>query len=121
MRIVTILNEATGIKIGDRIERADSSWTRLVGLLGRKSLQAGGGVWLSPSSGVHTFGMRFPIDVVGLDSDMRVVRLWPNVKPQRVTSISLNVQSVLELAAGEIASRSLRLGQTLSIRSDQNA
>lgn len=113
MKSVTILNQSTGTQVGKRIGCAETALSRLVGLLGRKDLPTGGGVWIRPSSGIHTFGMRFAIDVVGLDAGMRVVKLWRNVKPQRVTPIATKVRSVLELAAGEIDARSICLGHVL--------
>jgi uncharacterized protein len=58
--------------IGTRIAVADTGLARLIGLLGRKKLEQGSGLWIQPSSGVHTFGMRFPIDVVALDRKLRV-------------------------------------------------
>jgi uncharacterized membrane protein (UPF0127 family) len=57
--------------------------------------------------------MRFEIDVIGLDAEMRVVKLWQNVRPQRVTRIAMNVKSVIELAAGEIDARSIQLDHIL--------
>lgn len=115
MHTVAILNRLNGVVIGDRIGCAETSITRLVGLLGRSNLEAGEGIWIRPSSGIHTFGMRFAIDVVGLDRDMRVVKLWFRVKPHRITSVSTRIRSVLELAAGEIAARSIQLGDVLNI------
>lgn len=115
MKTATITNSSTGTVIGDQIEWADTSLTRLVGLLGRHGLAAGGGIWIRPSSGIHTFGMRFSIDAVGLDAGLRVVKLWPHVKPHRISSLSMKVRSVLELAAGEISARSIGLGHVLNV------
>lgn len=115
MQTLAILNRTTRAEIGDRIECADTSLTRLVGLLGRSGLEAGRGIWIRPSSGVHTFGMRFAIDVVGLDQGMRVVKLWPKVKPHRMTSINTKVRSVLELTAGAIELQSIQIGDVLDI------
>lgn len=114
MQTVAILNRLNGVVIGERIGCAQTSITRLVGLLGRSNLEGGEGIWIRPSSGIHTFGMRFAIDVVGLDRDMRVIKLWSRVKPHRVTSVSTRIRSVLELAAGEIAARSIQLGDVLN-------
>ena len=114
MQTVAIRNQGNGVVVGDRIGCAETSITRLVGLLKRTTLARGEGIWIRPSSGIHTFGMRFAIDVVGLDRHMRVVRLWSRVKPFRITSVSPRIKSVLELAAGEIALRSIRLGDVLT-------
>jgi uncharacterized protein len=113
MKKIKVLNLTTGSVIGDRIQDASTARTRLVGLLGKDGLPAGGGVWINPSSGIHTFGMKFAIDVVGLDRKQRVVRLWRNVRPQRLTRVDLRVRSVIELAAGEIEAQSISLGHTL--------
>jgi uncharacterized membrane protein (UPF0127 family) len=113
MRVVTILVRDTSAAIGYNIECADTSVRRLIGLLGRRALIAGEGIWIQPSSGVHTFGMKFAIDVVGLDREMRIVKLWRQVKPQRMTALSTKISSVLELASGEIDAHSLEIGQRL--------
>ena len=116
MKTIAIVNDATDVVVGDCIEYAATALRRMVGLLGKKTLPPGGGIWIVPSSGIHTFGMKFPIDVIGLDRWMRVVRLWRNIRPQRVTCIDLRVASVIELAAGEIEARAVRLGDTLVSR-----
>jgi hypothetical protein len=120
MRLVSILIRENNAAIASRIECADTSLRRLVGLLGRSSLSAGEGIWIQPSSGIHTFGMKFPIDVVGLDREMRILKLWRQVKPQRMTSVSTKVNSVLELAGGEIDAHSLHVGQELYAIPAQN-
>ncbi len=76
MRLVKVVEQTRGTVIGDRVEVADTSWTRMRGLLGRAGLDAGAGLWIKPSSGVHMIGMKFAIDVIGLDKDRRVIKLW---------------------------------------------
>jgi len=113
---VTVVNTTRGNTIGDSIEVADTSLTRFVGLLGRRQISAGGGLWIKPSSGVHTLGMLFTIDVVGLDKDRRVAHLWPHLVPFRITSIKFKVQSVLELPAGAISALQIQAGDAIEIR-----
>jgi hypothetical protein len=84
--------------------------------MGKKQLDAGRGLLIRPSSGVHTFGMRFPIDVVGLDKTLRVIGLWPDLKPFRLAGISFKIHSALELPAGQIASCNIGLGDQLQER-----
>lgn len=115
MRVVTVTDTTRGTVIGDRVEVADTSLSRMVGLLGRRGLNAGGGLWIMPSSGVHTLGMMFSIDVIGLDKELRVVKLWPRLVPFRVTSVSLKVRSVVELEAGRIEACQVQLGDLLQI------
>jgi uncharacterized protein len=115
MKTVTIRTSATGITVGTKISVADTSMRRLVGLAGRPRLDAGCGLLISPSSGIHTFGMRFAIDVIGLNKDLQVVKLWRHLSPCRVTSVSLKVQKVLELPAGSIDKSGIDLGDHLEI------
>ena len=115
MRCISVVNRTRNTTVGANIELADTSLTRMWGLLGRSSLGAGGGLWITPSSGVHTIGMRFPIDVVGLDRNKRVVKLWHALVPYRVTSVSLKTSSVIELAAGGIREARIELGDELAI------
>jgi uncharacterized membrane protein (UPF0127 family) len=99
MKNLRITIPAKAVTVGARIGLADTSMTRLFGLLGKRGLEAGSGILIRPSNGVHTFFMQFPIDVVGVDRDLRVVKLWPRLVPWRVTSVSRKVQSVIELAS----------------------
>ena len=115
MRVLKVVNEARGTVIGDRVEVAETSLRRMKGLLGREGLDAGSGLWIKPSSGVHTIGMKFPIDVIGLDRDRRVVKLWPNLVPFRITSVHGELRSVVELSAGRIAECNIQLGDILLI------
>lgn len=115
MRSVRVLNRTRNTTVGENIELADTSLTRMWGLLGRRRLDTGGGLWITPSSGVHTLGMKFPIDVVGLDRNKRVVKLWHALAPYRVTSVSFKTSSVIELAAGGIGDAQIELGDQIAI------
>jgi uncharacterized membrane protein (UPF0127 family) len=94
---------------------ADTTLSRMVGLLGRRSLTVGEGLWIRPSSGVHTVGMSFPIDVIGLDKKRKVLRLWRNLVPWRVTSLSWAMHSVIELPSGRIVEADVQIGDLLQI------
>jgi len=115
MQRICVVNRTRNTTVGDNIELADTSLTRMWGLLGRRNLSAGGGLWITPSSGVHTLGMKFPIDVVGLDRNRRVVKLWHALVPYRLTSVSLRTASVIELAAGKIRELGIELGDELAV------
>jgi uncharacterized protein len=91
---------------------ADTSLSRLKGLLGRRELPAGEGLLLRPASSVHTFFMRFPIDVVFLDRELRVLGLATNLKPWRAAA-RRGARAVLELPAGECDRRGIRPGDRL--------
>jgi uncharacterized protein len=115
MFMFKVTNATRGTTVGDNIELADTSMTRMFGLLGRRGLDAGEGLWIKPSSGVHTFGMYFSIDVVGLDRELRIVKLWRSLRPFRITSVSLKLKSVLELPCGTIAQSEMAIGDQLQI------
>ena len=115
-RLVTVANLTRGTLLGDRIEIADTSLSRFLGLIPKRGLNAGEGLWIKPSSGVHMFWMRFAIDVIGLDKQMRVVRIWRNLKPWRMTSVNMQMQIALELPVGQIDAGQVQLGDVLEIQ-----
>lgn len=89
-----------GAVIADRAAEAASIRDRLLGLIGRKLLEPGAGLWLKPCAGIHTFGMRFPIDVIILDRSESVLAVIPGVPPNRIILPRSGGASVLELPAG---------------------
>jgi len=119
--MLTVENITRNCIVGDCVEMADSSMTRLFGLLGRRGLDAGGGLWIKPSSGIHTFFMLFSIDAVGLDSNLKVIKLWRCLVPWRVTSVSFKMNSVLELPCGVITQSGTEVGDQLQISSISEA
>jgi uncharacterized protein len=99
---------------------ADSFLTRLRGLLGRRELPPDEGLLINPCSSVHTWFMRFPIDVVFLDRDLRVVRVAADVRPFRLRW-GRGARQVLELAAGEAAKRRIRVEDRLTLEDSASA
>jgi uncharacterized membrane protein (UPF0127 family) len=84
------------------------------GLLGRSGLPEGEGILLRPAGSIHTFFMRFAIDVVFLDRDLVVVGIEPSLGPWRTAS-RRSAKSVVELASGECERCGLEVGDTLAI------
>jgi uncharacterized membrane protein (UPF0127 family) len=115
MKQVVVSNKTKSVVVGTQIGLANTSWTRLIGLAGKSRLGAGCGLLIRPSSGVHTFGMRFSIDVVALDRKLKVVKLWHRLAPFRVTSVSFETRNVLELPAGTIREAGIDVGDQLEI------
>ena len=99
--------------VGTQITIADTSLTRLIGLVGKRRLDSGCGLLIRPSSGIHTFGMLFSIDVVALSRGLQVLQLWHRMAPFRMTSIRLRTHSMLELPAGQICSCQMEVGDQL--------
>ena len=96
----------------ERCVLADTALTRMRGLLGRRDLPAGNGILLRPASSVHMAFMRFPIDAVFLDRDLRVVKIADDLRPWRAAG-SRGAKAVLEMRAGEAGRRGVRVGDRL--------
>jgi uncharacterized membrane protein (UPF0127 family) len=105
-----------GEVVCERCSVADGMFTRMRGLLGRSGLDEGEGLLLRPSPSIHTFFMRFPIDVVFIARDGEVVKVVPAVKPWRMSS-ARGAKAVLELPAGEAERRGIRPGMRLDLSS----
>jgi uncharacterized membrane protein (UPF0127 family) len=93
---------------------AENPLTRLRGLLGRRELAAGEGLLLRPSPSIHTWFMRFAIDVLFLDRELRVLRVVESLKPWRFAGCR-GAHAVLELAPGSAASRGVAVGDRLLV------
>ncbi len=97
------------------IEIADTLWKRSIGLIGRQSLEADSGLWLAPCNGIHTFGMRFPIDVLFLNDAGEVMHMKPGLKPWRICGIFRLACVVIELPEGAIATTGITIGTRLML------
>jgi uncharacterized protein len=96
-------------------ELADRPLPRMRGLLGRSGLPAGEGLLLRPAPSIHTAFMRFPIDALFLDRELRVLHVVERLRPWRMAS-KRGARAVLELSAGESARRGVRVGDRLELR-----
>ncbi|MGI6467988.1 MAG: DUF192 domain-containing protein [Syntrophomonadaceae bacterium] len=93
--------------------QANTFWKRLCGLLPYKSLPPGQGMLIAPCKSVHTFFMRFPIDVIYLDRELRVLALYENVPRGKTLPYHKKAYSVLELPAGTIKATGTQAGHRL--------
>jgi uncharacterized protein len=109
-----IVNLTRGNVACERVLIADTALPRMRGLLGRRSLTPGDGVLLQPAPSIHTAFMRFEFDAVFLDGSLRVVRAVERLKPWRAVA-ARHAQSVLELAAGEVARRGIEVGDQIVV------
>jgi uncharacterized protein len=114
-------NEASRLKISNlsrqtelasHAEVAGSGAARNKGLLGRTSLPPGTGLWIVPCESVHTFFMKFPIDLVYIDRKKKVKKVRSNVPPWRL-SACLSAHSIIELPAGTVHSTQTAPGDLL--------
>jgi DNA-binding CsgD family transcriptional regulator/uncharacterized membrane protein (UPF0127 family) len=91
-------------------EVADTHFTRARGLLGWRKLDVGKGLWVRPCRAIHTFFLKFPIDVAYLASDGTVVKTSSHVRPFRFSVGGWRARSVLELPAGFLDRSGLKVG-----------
>ena len=108
-RGVVVLTRDDGSVICERCVVADRMLPRMKGLLGKRELVAGEGLLIQPAPSIHTFFMRFPIDVVFLSKNGKVMKVAANVGPWRMRSCR-RAFAVLELAAGEAERRRITVG-----------
>lgn len=94
-----VVNATRRAVLATQLEVAGSNTARRKGLLGRDQLAEGGGMWITPCESVHTFFMRFPIDLIYLDRKHRIRKVRHSVTAWRV-SACFAAHSVLELPAG---------------------
>ena len=112
---VFVFNKTKQTFLAYRVKIADSILTRLVGLLGKRSLDRDSGLWIFPSRGIHTLGMLFDIDVVFLDRDLKVVALRELVHPFSMTGLYFHAESVLELPPHTIFKSRTEVGDELML------
>jgi uncharacterized membrane protein (UPF0127 family) len=111
---ILVRNLTRNTELADKAELAGSGAKRSKGLLGRKGLARGEGMWIVPCEAVHTFFMQFPIDLVYLDRKLRIKKIRGNVRPWRI-SACVAAHSVIELPAGTIRDTRTERGDTLEI------
>lgn len=115
MKIVSCINVNTGITIADRLIIADNFIHRMIGLLGKKELKEREGIILKPCNSIHTFFMKFPIDVIFLDKDNIVINLIENMIPGKISPIIWKSKSILELPILTIKRTNTLLGHRLEM------
>ena len=114
-RDVFVYNKSKETFLSFRVRVADSVSSRLVGLLGRRSLKPDGGVWIVPANSIHTIGMLFSFDLVMVDKHFRVVNVREMVRPFRIVWPKLRAESVLELPLHTIYRSRTEIGDQLVI------
>ena len=117
MKIVDVILEGAEPNLVSRARVASSMWSRFWGLMVRRSLPSHEGLLIDPCNSVHTFFMRFPIDVLFLDEDNRVLKIATELRPFRV-AVGRGARRVLEIAAGRAASVGVRAGDKVTLRED---
>jgi uncharacterized protein len=106
-------NTRTGARLADALECAFDSGGRRRGLLGRDGLPAGAALILAPCCAIHTFFMRFPIDVLFVTRDGGVLRA-STIRSWRI-GVSARAFAAIELPAGVIERSGTGAGDRLAL------
>ena len=116
----TIVNSRTSLILADHLIPAFDSAARRTGLLRHGGLPEGSAMIIAPSNAIHTFFMKFPIDVLFVGRDGRVRKVRAAVRPWRM-SAALRAYAVIELPAGALHRTNTVVGDTLVIRSSESS
>ena len=116
--MAALRNPRTGGWLAQDLRIARSPWAKGIGLLGRKSMAPGEGLYLAPCNSIHSLFMAFPFDAVFVDKNWRVVHLMPAMRPFRLSPIVWRSHGVIELPAGVIAATRTLTGDVLELVQD---
>jgi hypothetical protein len=111
---VLVRNQTRDTVLGDAVDVANTSATRRTGLLKHERLEPGQGLWISPCEAVHTFFMKFAIDLVYIDKQRKVRKVRHAVPAWRL-SMCLSARSILELPPGTAEQTGTQVGDQLVI------
>jgi len=114
---IVVRNQTRNTILADAAEVADTSEKRRTGLLKHTGLDPGQGLWIVPCESVHSFFMKFTIDLVYLDKNKIVRKVRHRMVPWRV-SACLSAHSILELPAGAVAASGTQAGDQLEIEEE---
>lgn len=110
-----IINKTKNTFLAGEVALADTPFKRIKGLLGRKEFRHGQALIIKPCNSIHTFFMRFSIDVLFLDNDNKVVATISCLKPFRFSPIYFNANLTVELPAGTIERTFTEKGDTIQL------
>lgn len=108
-----IINVRTGKNLAHQAKLAANFWNRMIGLLGKASFERGEGLILSPCNNVHTFFMRFNLDLIFINKEEVVTKVVENLPPWKISHFVLNASTVIELPAGTIQDSGTMIGDRL--------
>jgi len=114
-RYVYVYNKTRETFLAFRVKVADTLLGRMIGLLGKRSLEPKGGVWIVPGNSVHTVGMLFKIDVIFIDKTFKVVGVRELLRPFSLTAPILRSESIIELPPYAIFKSGTKIGDQLEI------
>ncbi len=113
--MATLMNKTTNQTLIPQLEVARSFSSRAKGLLGRSSLPVQEALWIHHCNSIHTFFMKFSIDCVFVDKNLKVKAVYHNVNPWRLILPVWGASSVFEMTSGSISKMSVSVGDQLYV------
>ncbi|MNJ92789.1 hypothetical protein D3C87_104630 [compost metagenome] len=108
-------NKITQQKLIENLEVARTFWTRGKGLLGRQSLPENQALWIHRCNSIHTYFMKFAIDCVFVDRNLKVKAIYRDVRPGRLILPVWGASSVIEMASGTTSKLQISVGDQLNV------
>jgi len=115
IRTYCVYNQTRECFLSLGVTAADTTFARLRGLIGRLKLRVDEGLWVVPSCGIHTMGVLFPLDLIYLDENHKVIHVFEHFPRFRVAPLKTQASSVLELPTHTIYSSQTQPGDQLLI------
>lgn len=112
---MNVYNSSKNIVIATQVKVAKNFFTRTIGLLSRKSLSKEEGLVIKPCSSIHTFFMKFAIDVLFINKKGQIIALYENVKPWKILPLHFTSSYVIELPAGTILDKNIDKGDVVRV------
>ena len=110
-----VINKTRQTILAENAAIAKTPLTRMIGLLNRKAFEPGEALIIRPCNSIHTFFMRFPIDVIFVDANNRIIKTISRMRPFRISGIYLNALFTIELPAGTLDKTSAQTGDYITI------
>ncbi|MEX1029876.1 MAG: DUF192 domain-containing protein [Paenibacillaceae bacterium] len=115
-----LINKETGKVLANDVCMARTFWSRFRGLMFTSVFRPGTALHIQPCRSIHTFFMRYPIDVLYLDSNLKVIAVEENVKPGKFGRIHRKASSVVELPIGVVSETETEIGQEVQFQIHPN-
>ncbi len=115
MKIIEIRNVSRGNVIAGKGRVAEGFFARLKGQIGRERLDEDEGLCIKPCKGIHTFFMKFDIDVVFVDRNGLVCGIVENIRPSRVSQYISSASYVIELSRGMCKKKGIEIGNKIEL------
>jgi len=111
-----LINKNNEIILSDKLKIANNPLSRMIGLLGKRKLNKGEGLYIIPCNSIHSFFMKFKFDVIFINKKNKIVYLIEDMPAWRASKICFSANSVIELPSGVIKETKTNIGDILEFK-----